>query len=342
MSFVYFHAAFTRRMNVIVVLLLLIFVANSAFAARTKWQLAPSAVEVSWDGSLTPATFSSAGSACVISNRNNNISTKSFGVVTDYEGGDFSTISAIPFVLPSLGVSGDDLPITITYDGVTLSNQSWTGNTAFTGGGNINTNTCGDPGDFNLVVNTADLLTVTGGETYERSFDFCAVVGNNSNRPGRCADSTPRGVGDRRYGEATTVTFTVNVAEQVKISGLSDMDLGTFTGANLSSSDAFCVGSNSGNGIEITLDSESAGGGYNLTGDNFPLGPLIPYTVSLVTLSGTESPTEGVSEVWASNQVTNLACAADITLTIGVASSAVSQAEDSSYSDKLTVTIGPN
>lgn len=105
----------------------------------------------------------------------------------------------------------------------------------------------GDNGRLTLTFTEAAITSVPPG-LYQQ--DFVVIVSNQGN------------------GRATfqsTLTVTINIPDSVRVSQLNDIDLGTFSGLDLSGSDSFCVFRASGLPYAVTLTGSGTAGSFSLT-----------------------------------------------------------------------------
>ncbi|GMG87309.1 hypothetical protein [Biformimicrobium ophioploci] len=172
--------------------------------------------------------------------------------------------------------------------------------------------------------------TGTFSMTVRQESAFCDV-GDASCNP---ATAPPRTV---------TVSFTIEITVEgvIQISGLEDMNLTANIAADTSASQDFCVYHLTGANFKITGDSSNGNGSFLLQATD-----QIPYQVTVedVAAGAAEQLSEGMISTASWPGSTSKECVTggeNMRLTIRVLLADVQAAQDSSYTDTLTLTVEP-
>lgn len=203
--------------------------------------------------------------------------------------------------------------------------------------GTINGSNKVEPQPYYLRVDLAPGQTPASG-TYAGTFSMTARqesafcdVGDASCTP---ATAAPRTV---------TVSFTIEITIEgvIQISGLEDMNLTANIAADTSASQDFCVYHLTGANFRITGDSTNGTGSFLLQAAD-----QIPYQVTIedVAAGTAEQLSEGTISTASWPGSTSKECVTggeNMRLTIRVLLADVQTAQDSSYTDTLTLTVEP-
>lgn len=183
----------------------------------------------------------------------------------------------LPFRLENIADPTQDIPVSMTFvDLLGSSTETLTANT-FTAQdktGALNNCPAGLNGRIIFTMTSVDLLSVFSGN-YKTRYRIQAVGG----------------VGGTEDG---TGFFTINltIVTLMQISGLNDLVMPPFTGANnLVANDSFCVYRNSTGTYSATLSGSGTGGAFTITNGTNP----IPYTVTWNDLTATSTATANVA-----------------------------------------------
>ncbi len=147
---------------------------------------------------------------------------------------------------------------------------------------------------------------------------------------------------DGTIGATSTgdLNISLQVDGAVKISNLSDITLGPFTGADVSGTSPACVYSNSGGGYTITAT--ATGGAFNLANG----GNNIAYNVSYNDGSGLTPLSHGVAAAKLGASATDDDCvtagADNGTIQVDVLATNASAVPQGSYASVLTLLVSPN
>ena len=155
---------------------------------------------------------------------------------------------------------------------------------------------------------------------------------------------------DGTTGATSTGNLIVSmqILNQVKISNLADVNLGTYTGSNLTGSEAVCAYFNQGAvpaPIQLTVDSNDTPGTFELEdgGSN-----TIPYSITYDDGSGAAAVAAGVAATGVSVQANNTD---DDCVTIGsdtgtfafLATAAnITGNPNGTYSEQINITVAPD
>ena len=152
-------------------------------------------------------------------------------------------------------------------------------------------------------------------------------------------------VGSITNGDGCTSVIDLQVNELVIVQGLIDIDLGTYTGSDLSDGDDFCIGSNDTAGVTVSFESlnEGATNNFRLAGTG---GDFIEYDVTFT--DGGNVPTDPV----VSTDDINIAAAntraldcttggGDARIDVSVTAANINAASPDTYQDTITVTVAP-
>lgn len=84
-------------------------------------------------------------------------------------------------------------------------------------------------------------------------------------------------------GATSTGTFGVSltVASNVKVSNLTDVDFGTYAGADITENSTFCAYFSQPGKVNLTLDSTATPGTFQVSDGVTPTPDVIPYTIEL-------------------------------------------------------------
>ncbi len=151
---------------------------------------------------------------------------------------------------------------------------------------------------------------------------------------------------DGTLGATSTGSLDVRVeiADRVQISGLDDIDLGTYSGSgDLDGSDAFCVYRNGTGGYEVTISSPQADdGAFRLrSGDEF-----IAYSVTFndeAEITGGSAVNSG-DKLAGTGSATSVTCGngSNASLGVSIAAVALQAAPTGVYTDTITLLVEPN
>ena len=164
--------------------------------------------------------------------------------------------------------------------------------------------------------------------------------------------------GGAAAGNATCdVDVTLDVAEQVTIEGLEDLDMGTYNSAGApaltaaADSASFCLGAVGLGSADVTFTTSASGlaaGVFGLTGDTE--GDEVAYQIAFNDGSGggLASVTSGTAITVDADELDDIGCsgtggtAASMGLSVGYAAAAFDDAADTAYTDTVTVLVEPN
>ena len=138
-----------------------------------------------------------------------------------------------------------------------------------------------------------------------------------------------------------SVDISLNVADEVRISNLQDIDLGDFSGADLSGSTPACIFRNGGNaGFQLTASGDGTAGAYVLSDATND----VAYSVAINTGGADTDLNANAPEVFATAtntpDCTGIADNATISVTVDAADAAALPA--SAYTGTLTLVVSPN
>ena len=138
-----------------------------------------------------------------------------------------------------------------------------------------------------------------------------------------------------------SVDISLNVADEVQTNNLEDIDLGDFSGADLTGSTPACIFRNGGNtGFELTASGSGTAGAYVLTDTS----NTVAYSVSIST-GGADTDLDTNTPATFTSAVNTPDCAgiannATISVTVDAADAATLPA--SAYTGTLTLVVSPN
>ncbi|MCC5888714.1 MAG: spore coat protein U domain-containing protein [Gammaproteobacteria bacterium] len=160
------------------------------------------------------------------------------------------------------------------------------------------------------------------------------------------AAGTAYSANDGSLGATSTgdLTVSVDIANRVQISGLNDIDFGTYAGSgDLERSDDFCVYRNGTGSYNVTISSSQAeGGSFRLVN-----GPnAIPYSVRFndaADITGGSDVSSG-DTLAGTGSATSLTCggSSNASLGVSIAASALQAAPSGFYTDVITLLVEPN
>lgn len=138
-------------------------------------------------------------------------------------------------------------------------------------------------------------------------------------------------------GETSTgkLDVLVDIADRVQISGLNDIDLGTYTGTgDLVGDDSFCVYRNGTGAYKVTVSSENADGG------TFRVSNGTDHIAYSVKYNDTENLTSG-QELSATGHATSVTCGGsdNATLEVRMLEAALQAAPTGDFSDTITLYV---
>lgn len=142
-----------------------------------------------------------------------------------------------------------------------------------------------------------------------------------------------------------SLDITLSVPPLVRISGLDDLDLGTFQGTGLSGTDQLCVWSTT-RAYRVIAEGDGTGGSFTLTGgDN---GDALAYDVQWAATAGAGSGDALTSGTALGNQSTSAATSdcngganPNATVIVTVADTELASVTEDTYAGTLTLTVEP-
>lgn len=149
--------------------------------------------------------------------------------------------------------------------------------------------------------------------------------------------------GDLGFTSTGSVEISLNVADEVQINNLVDIDLGDFTGADLTGSTPACIFRNGGNaGFQLTASGNGTAGAYTLA--DAGAANLVGYSVSINT-GGADSDLDANTPATFTTATSTPDCVgitdnATITVTVDAADAATLPA--TAYTGTLTLVVAPN
>lgn len=230
-----------------------------------------------------------------------------------------------PFTLAN--GAGQTVPVSITWTD-TIANTTTTLSPGVTTPRTLTGRLAGCPGGNNglltLTVLNANLGALPAG-TYTRTF---AVEASN--------------VGSGRSRRTANVTLSVVIPAIIRISGIADLNLGTFNGtSNLSLADGVCIYRNGGSLYGVMATGNGAGSSFRLANGAVS----VPYTVTWQDTLGTVSLTSGVQANGRGNaNVTSPTCGGvnNATFTVTVtAANLLTALQPGAYGGVLTLMVIP-
>lgn len=138
------------------------------------------------------------------------------------------------------------------------------------------------------------------------------------------------------------LTINLSIPNIVRITGLTDINLGTYAGVDVSGSDALCVYRNVTGNYSITAESTNtdAGGTFKLKGAG---ADYIPYSVDWTDTVGPTALTEGLQDTTMTGaSITSTTCGGGTnhSVTVSVAAlDADAATATGAYSDVLVLTV---
>ncbi len=144
-------------------------------------------------------------------------------------------------------------------------------------------------------------------------------------------------------GFTSTGTLDINlqVNDEVRISNLQDILLGTFAGVDVSGSSGACIYRNSATTYQITGTGDGAANAFTLTDGT----STVPYSVSYTDSAATSSMTSGVALTardGADNDVDCLNTGDNATVDVTVTAADASTLPAGTYAGTLTLVVAPN
>ena len=147
-----------------------------------------------------------------------------------------------------------------------------------------------------------------------------------------------------------TSVIDLQVNELVIVQGLVDINLGTYTGSDLSDGDDFCIGTNDTAGVTVNFESQNEG-----ATNNFQLaggGDFIEYDVTFTDGGSTVTPVVSDSAGAITTDDINIAAAntraldcttggGDARIDVSVTAANINAASPGTYQDIITVTVAP-
>jgi len=132
------------------------------------------------------------------------------------------------------------------------------------------------------------------------------------------------------------LNIELTILDEVRISNLSDIVLGTFAGADLSGNSGACVFRSGTGNYEITADGSGAGGAFELSdGTN-----SVPYTVTYDDGTGAAALTSGSALTPASDTCATIA-GDNGSIDVNVLATDMASLPAGAYNGLLTLTVAP-
>ena len=266
----------------------------------------------SW--SASQGNVSTSSDFCVLSTRG------SSGNPRDY------AVTGIPWISGSFAVSGPggaSIPFTLTFTDLVTSSAEQLQPWVRTGRDKTGVANCAGVQNARLTVsfNAVDLAAAPSGSYQQRV--FLRAQNNNG------------------FGDFEDFLVRVQISDQVRISDLDPIDLGSFDGSSdLSGDDGLCVYRNSGgSAYTIQADGDGAGGAFTLTNGIATL----PYLVDYDDGGGYAGLAAGVAAAMTGANSSAADCGGATNARVRVTVSAVdmSTAAPGAYSGTLTLLVAP-
>jgi len=147
--------------------------------------------------------------------------------------------------------------------------------------------------------------------------------------------------GDLGFTSTGSVDISLNVADEVQINNLADIDLGDFAGADITGTTPACIFRNGTNtGFQLTANGDGTAGAYQLT----DLTNSLPYSVSISTGGTVTDLDANAPEVFnsASNSPDCAVGGDNAIISVTVDSADAAPLPASSYTGTLTLVVSPN
>lgn len=296
--------------------------------ADTKWDSVPTPLQLTWNGA--PWQSASASGAVLSSRKQSGQSyiPVSFGLATDP-----LNQAGLPLTLVNTSAPGQGLPATLRFakgaTAQTVSDSQWTG-IVFSG-----TQKAAEAVTLTMEVDGARLATLPAG-SYAATYTLC--LSSDGNYASGCSRRSDKN------NDAASVDLQVDIPAAVRVNGLGDISLGTWSGSGdmSASSAAFCIGTN-GSGVNLALSSLNGGAGAWLLRD----GPnSLGYAVGLSGVGAAGSVASGSTYSLTKGSgtgVQGLDCAtAGSVIHIAVpAPNNLETAVPGSYRDTITLSVQP-
>lgn len=147
--------------------------------------------------------------------------------------------------------------------------------------------------------------------------------------------------GDLGFTSTGSVEISLNVADEVRINNLADIDLGDFDGSDATGSTPACIFRNSGNaGFELTANGDGTAGAYQLA----DAANSLPYSVSINT-GGADTDLDANAPATFTSASNSVDCAVggnNATISVTVDSADAAALPASAYTGTLTLVVSPN
>lgn len=193
---------------------------------------------------------------------------------------------------------------------------------------------------------------------YDKTGDITNCPGGNNGRliatfPSAAIIAAPPGdyqgdfvitvsnTGGGRNSFASTLTLTLNLPDTVRISNLNDIDLGSYTGADLTAADSLCVYRASGLSYAVTATGSGPGGSFTLTDG---AGSQVPFSASWNDGAGAVVLAPGVllsgrTNSMAGSDTCNFGANNNAVLSVLVSAADLQLAPAGSHSGVITLTV---
>lgn len=148
--------------------------------------------------------------------------------------------------------------------------------------------------------------------------------------------------GDIGGSSTGSVSISATIPDLVRISGLTDISLGSFTGSGgLDGSDDVCVFTNTG-GYLLTAAGSGTGNAFTLTDGEASVAYTVEWGTTATATSGT-ALTSGTAATISSGSFTNPTCggSTNAIVLIDISEEALSAAPAGTYTGTLTLTLAP-
>ncbi len=218
----------------------------------------------------------------------------------------------------------NSLPISIVYTDLangspdTLTEGMWT-----TSAKNGSDSCDSDNAQFTVLISELDLLAVPAGDYSETMFILFEQIEN----------------GSETYSD--TVDIALTIPDLVQVSGLNDINLGTWDGiGNQSNSEDICVYRNSSGSYAITFTGSGGGNAFVLTN----VGVDLAYSVTYFDGSTTVSASTGIALTGRTghNQSSTICSGGtNATIAVSILENIIRSAPPAVYSGTLTMLVSP-
>ncbi len=141
-----------------------------------------------------------------------------------------------------------------------------------------------------------------------------------------------------------TVNISLTIPQLVKISGLSDIALGTISGAPVSGNTTACIYSNNSGNYAVTVTGSGAGGAFTIAGPSPATTSTIAYTADWIANSITAPLTAGTKltgRTGANTTSVNCAGGSNATFSVTFSEAAITAVPSGAYSGTATILISP-